>query len=173
MKRIVIAMLFWAVTSVVMGQITSVQAPVTSAFNKAADQALARLDRTGVTSGTLYDRTFPAADLLDPNLISSPGHFRQAYLEFYAASYNTDYRITPNDLKNLIWGSEQQGVVPVGVLFSRMQSINPDAVELDNNQQYRLKIGFTVSQLYQAASGLVTLPFNCRSGLPARRPTRR
>jgi hypothetical protein len=153
MNRITIAMFFWFVTSVVMGQVTPVQAPAStqSRFSKAADLALANLDRTGVTSGTLYDRVVPVAGLLDPNVISSPGHFRQAYLEFYAASYDKDNRISPDDLKSLLDESELRQVVPVGILLARMQHLNTNVVELDNNEQYRLKSGYNADQMYQTA----------------------
>jgi hypothetical protein len=154
MKRIAIAMLFWMVCPALMGQITNNQAPVIPAqsrFTQDADLSLANLDKSGVTSGVLYNRTFPMANLLDPTASSSPGHFRQAHAELYAASYDKDNRISPDDLKSLLDESELRQVVPIGILLARMQHLNTNVVELDNNEQYRLKSGYNADQMYQTA----------------------
>jgi hypothetical protein len=140
MKRIAIAMLFWGIIPAVLAQ---------SQYQQATDAAIVNLDKSGVTSGILYDRVFPFANLYEPSAPSSPGHFRQAHAELFNASYNTANRINPQHLTDLIWESEQHGIVPIGVLVTDMQRFKTDAIELDNNKQYRLKSGYNAGQLYQ------------------------
>jgi hypothetical protein len=146
MKRICLLMLFWGIASAVTAQ---------SQFRQAVDAAFVNLDKSGITSGILYDRVFPAANLLEAGVASSPAHFRQAHSELYEASYSTEYRLTPTDLDNLAYESQQRRVVPIGILLTDFQVCNTGAIEL-NNGQYRLRNGYNVSQLYQTRQAVVT-----------------
>lgn len=141
----------------VLAQTTNVEpAQNRSEYQQAADNAFANLDKGGITSGILYDRVFSAANLREPGAVSSPGHFQQAQSELYEASYNRNERLTPEDLSSLIWESEQRGITPIGVLLANVQVVNFDAIELDGNNQYRLRNGYNNSQLYQTHEATVT-----------------
>lgn len=149
MKKLYLLVLLWSMLPL--------WALAQSQYQQAADEALANLDKSGITSGMLYDRVFPAANLRELSAPSSAGRYRQAQAELYYASYNRDTRLTPDELDYLIWDSEQRNIVPLGVLLGEMQVLNTDAIELDNNR-YRLRSGYTNSQLYQTKPKLVRLP---------------
>ena len=64
-------------------------------FTQAMDSLLAPLDKSRITTGILYERVKPLANIdlfnipsSDP-FISENSYFRQAYLELFNASYNT------------------------------------------------------------------------------------
>ncbi len=126
MRRMYLVVLLWSVLSAVMAQ---------SEYRQAADQAFANLDKNGITTGILYDRVFPAANLRESGTTSSAGHFQQAQSELYQASYNTQNRLTPDDLSSLTWQSQQQGITPIGVLIAGFQVLNFDAIQLDGNNR--------------------------------------
>ena len=64
MRRLYLVVLFWSTLSAVMAQ---------SEYRQAADNAFANLDKSGITSGILYDRVFLAANLNEPGASSSGG----------------------------------------------------------------------------------------------------
>ena len=94
MRRMYLVVLCWSILPAVMAQ---------SEYSQAADNAFTNLDKGGISSGILYDRVFPAANLRESGASSSPGHFGQAQSELYETSYNTQNRLTPEDLRSLIW----------------------------------------------------------------------
>ncbi|KQN32348.1 hypothetical protein ASE92_17225 [Pedobacter sp. Leaf41] len=73
-------------------------------FKHTADSLFQHLDKTGISTGVLYDRVFPYAALNNFNLItpdtSSMWHFKQAYSEYYRSAYNPSPSwLTVNQLK--------------------------------------------------------------------------
>ena len=110
---------------------TSVSVLAQSQYQQATDNTFANLDKSGISSGILYDRVFPGADLQNFNATtaSSPVHYVQARSELYNASYNTTDQLTADELKSLIWQSQQRGIVPVGITMAQFQVINYDAID--------------------------------------------
>ena len=70
----------------------SLYAQQTNDFKYTADSLFQHLDKTGVSTGVLYDRVFPSAALNNFNLnlpdTSSIWHFVQGYSEYYRSAYN-------------------------------------------------------------------------------------
>ena len=129
-----------------------------SEYRQAADIAFANVDKSGVRSGVLYDRVFPGGDLQNFNATtpSSAEHYLQARSELYEATlYDVANQLTVEELKSLIWQNEKRGVVPVGVTLAEFEVINYDVLELDNNQQYRLKPGQSTANLYQSRKATI------------------
>ena len=89
---------------------------------------------------------FSGADLQGFNAatVSSPVHDIQVRSGLYNASYNTTNQLTADDLKNLVWQSQERGIVPVGVTLVEFQVVN-----LDNYHRYRLRAGRTNADVYQ------------------------
>ncbi len=118
-----------------------------SEYTKAADEALKNLDLSGVNSGILYDRVFPAAQLntFTASDTSNYGHFIQAHAELYDASYAKNLHLKPEQLKGLIKESHRNGIIPVGILASAFHKLNFDALEDDGSGHYRVKAGWSGS----------------------------
>lgn len=94
-----------------------------SAYRQAADQGFADLDKTGINSKILYDRVFPASNLIEyatsGSGLSSSGHFLQVRDELRQASYEPGKHLTTDELRSLIWQSPKQNVVPIGIVSAR------------------------------------------------------
>ena len=75
-------------------------------FTQTADSCLVNLNKSGVTTGILYDRVFPFASLAIFNEnyadTSSYSHFKQGYNELYDAAYSNGGMMTPDNFNQQI-----------------------------------------------------------------------
>ena len=73
-----------------------------------ADFRLQPLNKSYVTTGVLYDRMFPIAQMDEHTGLSttedttSSAHFKQGYYEMYNSIYNTTGITTPDNLENMM-----------------------------------------------------------------------
>jgi hypothetical protein len=102
-------------------------------YAKAVDELLQNVDKSGITTGLLYDRAYPKARLDVFNQLgtpdtTSPSHFEQAYYELFQASYNNaPFPITVDSLDGKIRWHNFYKQIPIGIIDCHMQQINPDA----------------------------------------------
>ena len=100
------------------------------------------LNKSGITTGILYDRVFPFAALFSFNTLygnpdtSGYDHFYQAYSEIYNAAYSkgglmNDYRL--DTIAKAIYYTNK--VIPIGVLCFDMNVM--DTNSLAKNYFYR------------------------------------
>lgn len=80
------------------------------------DSLMQHLDKSGVTTGILYDRVTPLASLQDFNKpaadTSSYWHFIQAYSEIYRSAYSGSTWSTVKDIQGQVLADKIQGIVP-------------------------------------------------------------
>jgi hypothetical protein len=102
-------------------------------YAKAVDELLINVDKSGITSGLLYDRAYPSARLDLFNQMgnidtTSPSHFGQAYYELFQAAYNNaPFAIGVDSLDDKINWYNFYNQIPIGILDCNMQQINPKA----------------------------------------------
>ena len=103
-------------------------------FKQAMDSLLAPLDKTGVTTGILYERAKPLANIdlfnvpsADP-YISDNSYFFQAYYELYNSAYNTNGWAQPGHLRAWAEGKALKGNYTVGILDYQFNLIDSNAV---------------------------------------------
>ncbi|MDZ7896975.1 MAG: hypothetical protein U5N85_02945 [Arcicella sp.] len=146
MKTTLLMLSLWASMAVAFAQ--------SQGFNttlEASDYAFAPLDKSYVTSKILYDRVFHNADLQFFNTqtdTSSAQHFLQAYYELYLSNYNNSQVLTPQDIDDLIWTTQQYPAVQIGVLLAKFHRINYDVIEADSEGQYHLNNNYSYNDLY-------------------------
>ncbi|MBB2146415.1 hypothetical protein GM921_13015 [Pedobacter sp. LMG 31464] len=107
----------------------------TDEYKHTADSLFLHLDKTGVSTGVLYDRVFPSASLNDFNLAipdtSSMWHFIQGYSEFYRSAYNPSSSwLTVSQLKENIALAKTQGQIPIGLGNYQFNVIDTNAIDL-------------------------------------------
>lgn len=102
-------------------------------YAKAVDELLVNVDKSGITSGLLYDRAYPSArlDLFNQMGIidtTSPSHFGQAYYELFQAAYNNaPFSIGVDSLDDKVRWHNFYNQIPIGIIDCNMQQINPEA----------------------------------------------
>lgn len=118
---------------------TSISVPAVQTFEEEADYALANLDMSPVTSGILYDKTFPAANLEayqgtanDPSTNSD--HFHQAYSEMYSSKFNKAGLVTPEAFNDYLSANYDKTNHTIGVLLYTYHYLDTNAVK--NNLLY-------------------------------------
>jgi pimeloyl-ACP methyl ester carboxylesterase len=102
-------------------------------YAKAVDELLVNVDKSGITSGLLYDRAYPSARLDLFNQMgmidtTSPSHFGQAYYELFQAAYNNaPFVIGVDSLDDKVSWHNFYNQIPIGIIDCNMQQINPEA----------------------------------------------
>ncbi len=96
--------------------------------NISLDQQLSAINQSTVTSGLIYERAVPIANLYNFNQsvqfnTANYPYFKQALLEMYKASNGTKF-ITVEDLKNLVAATEAPNEVDVALLNTQFQVLN-------------------------------------------------
>ena len=145
------------------------------------DSILAPLDKTRITTGILYERVKPFANIDLFNIsssnpfVSENSYFRQAYLELYTAAYNTSGWLKPKELSDWIDAQNLEAKYNVGVLDYQFNMIDSNAIQSNlltfSNNQFHDVTGaptpFYTKRLQVAAllkdeipNGYVTLRYN-------------
>ena len=104
---------------------------VASAQKKSLESTLQKIDQTTVTSGIIYDRVLPLADLSIFNMPAEKPHntadfrfFKQALFELHKASNKTKL-VSIAQLEKLITSyNKEMNVVPIGIINSSFQTLN-------------------------------------------------
>ena len=104
-------------------------------FKHTADSFFQHLDKTGVSTGVLYDRVFPSAALNNFNLnlpdTSSIWHFVPGYSEYYRSAYSPSVSwITVNQLKEDVLLAKIEGKVPIGLGNYQFNVIDTNSISL-------------------------------------------
>ncbi len=111
----------------------TVKAQTPKNYTQTADSCLVNLNKSGVTTGILYDRVFPFASLAIFNQnyadTSSYSHFKQGYSELYDAAYSNGGMITPDNFNQQISAEINNGIYPIGILNYRFNYLDTMAVE--------------------------------------------
>lgn len=118
--------------------ISNAQTPLwdTLPWKQYADYKLQNLNKIYVTTGVLYDRVFPIANVdeytgqpatTNTDTVSSE-YFMQAYYEMYNATYNTQNMLSPEGIDSTI-DSLQYAVHPIGVLLYKFNSLDTNALQ--------------------------------------------
>lgn len=127
-------------------------------YKQTTDSLLQHLDKSGVSTGVLYDRVFPVSALNNFNMVvsdtSSTWHFIQAYSEFYRAAYTppSSWK-TVKQLKDQIGYAKLQNRIPVGLANYTFNVIDTNSIDLGLIQQ-------TVDSTYYDVPGRSRHPFN-------------
>lgn len=150
-------------------------------FTQAIDSILAPLDKSRITTGILYERVKPMANIDLFNIassnpfISENSYFRQAYFELYNATYNTSGWLKPKELSDWIDAENLETKYNVGILDYQFNMIDSNAIPNNqltfSNNQFHDVTGasspFYTRRLQVAAilkdeipNGLVTLRYN-------------
>ncbi len=136
-------------------------------FKQIADSLFFHLDKSGVTTGILYDRIYPLAGLHQFNKTqadtASNKHFRQVYSELFNAAYSNTSWLPPEYISaissQLI--TDSAGVkVPIGLLNYQFNLIDTNAI--DNNL-----IQMGIDSLYYDVIPRSTSPFLQLDGIIA------
>lgn len=130
MKKLLLLLTLWSIYVPGIGQ----------TYTQVADDAFVELDKSGITSGILYDRVAPVGALYAPSNFEAwtPERFMQTRMELYLASYNRAGLLSDNDYQSLVNKSRRQGIVPIGLSTMRFQMINSTNVHLDpGSNRYR------------------------------------
>jgi len=96
------------------------------------DSMFMYLDKTLITSGILYNRAYPFAELHSYSLAVDTSEARwieQAYFELYHSAYNKSSFIIPADFEDIADIQRLNQRVPVAVIDYSMQYIKIDAIE--------------------------------------------
>jgi hypothetical protein len=101
-----------------------------------ADFKLQLLNKSFITTGVLYDRVFPVAQVDEhPGLPSSnndttgPDHFLQAYYEMYNSMYNVSGVLHPDSLNSLIQTGVAANQHPVGIFWYNYNVMDSNALQ--------------------------------------------
>ncbi len=101
-------------------------------FTHQADSVFQNLNKSGITTGILYDRVYPYAmlHLFNTSLAdtSTTEHFLQSYYELYSAAYNPSSFTNPDTVDTRIQQQVQTGVVPIGILNYQFNQIDTNSI---------------------------------------------
>jgi hypothetical protein len=141
------------------------------------------VNRTGITTGILYDRVVPFANLVNFNSNVNPAvdtghfsHFIQAYSELYRAAFDARGRLprTVDDFREQIKTNATEGVVDIGFLhfnfnmmdsvvgkqrLSMMDSVVIERAAVVGESLYLQKTAFVASPLSAIARGTAGITF--------------
>lgn len=126
LKRVIAALLCLVLTKTLTAQI--------SPFSNFADSVFQHLDKSPVTTGILYDRTYPLASLHAFNIQTDTVNselFEQSYFELYNAAYAKNTFLNPDDLTYIRDVRNFENLVPVGVLDYKFNWM--DTLAIQNN----------------------------------------
>lgn len=118
---------------------TSITMLPVKTFQEEADYVLANLSMAPVTSGVLYDKTFPLANLEDykglaTDPLTNSGHFLQAYTEMYDAKLNKTGTLSPLAFNNYLKANYDKNNHTLGIFAYKYQYLDTNAVK--NNLLY-------------------------------------
>ena len=105
----------------------------TMPYKAYSDFKLQNLNKTIISSGILYDRVFPVADIemfkqLDQVTdTTGPRHFLQAYYELYEAAYNNNGWLSPDDLEENLITNAHVNAIPIGILNYKYNVMDSNA----------------------------------------------
>jgi hypothetical protein len=121
------------------------------------DSLLLHLDKSAISTGILYDRAWPLANLQTVNN-SSPDtlsnvYFKQAYFEMFTSAYNQSAWVPTDTIKNRITAARIAKYYPIGISFYRFNVI--DTAALTNHL-----IQMHSDSLYYDVPGRATSPYN-------------
>ena len=98
-----------------------------------SDYKLQNLNKSIITSGILYDRVFPVADIERFKQqdqftdTTGPRHWLQAYYELYNASYNNSAWLSPDALEARLDTNALVNAIPIGVLNYKYNVLDTNA----------------------------------------------
>jgi hypothetical protein len=98
-----------------------------------SDYKLQNLDKTIITSGILYDRVFPVADIERFKQqdqftdTTGPRHWVQAYYELYNAAYNNAGWLSPDALDSRLDTNAFVNAIPIGLLNFKYNVMDTNA----------------------------------------------
>ncbi|MEJ7779322.1 MAG: alpha/beta fold hydrolase [Daejeonella sp.] len=111
----------------------TVQAQTLKNYTQTADSCLSYLDKSGITTGILYDRVYPFAALAIFNEnyadTSSYSHFIQGYNELYNAAYSNSGMLATESFDQQISGKLKAGIYPVSILNYKFNYLDTMSVE--------------------------------------------
>jgi hypothetical protein len=98
-----------------------------------ADYKLQNLDKSNITSGILYDRIFPVADIERFKQqdqftdTTGPRHCIQAYYELYHSAYDNSSWLSPDALEANLNTNTYVNAIPIGVLNYKYNVMDTNA----------------------------------------------
>ncbi|MBB1287302.1 hypothetical protein HRH25_23200 [Flavisolibacter sp. BT320] len=101
-------------------------------YRDQADFRLQPLNKSLVTSGILYDRVLPIADIgrfkaaINTDT-SGPRHWLQSYFELYNAAYNPAGWLLPDSLDKILDTLRYANAVPIGLLHYKYNVLDSNA----------------------------------------------
>ncbi|WP_069661370.1 hypothetical protein [Arcticibacter eurypsychrophilus] len=118
---------------------TNISVSAIPTFQQEAEDVLGPLNKSFVTTGILYDRVFPLANLesykgLASDDTTSSVHFTQAYSEIYNSLYNKTGYKTPEELESYLTSNYTGKTHTIGALFFKYNYLDTNAIK--NNQIY-------------------------------------
>ena len=176
------SVLFFAMTVITF----SLQAQTEKTYTEAFDSVFINISRADATTGILYERVVPFANLLNYNSrvsasidTSNYSHFIQAYSELYRAAFNPSARLpwTLERFEEEIVNGTTPGIVDIGILhynFNVMDSvvgkqklIKVNGVLVENPaitaSLYLYKTAFVASPLSAAVDGTSGITFRLKN----------
>lgn len=95
------------------------------------DDIFSNLNKSDVTSGILYDRTFPFSELYAYNTATDTcenSFLEQAYYELYNAAYSKSAFLVPSDFADIVDIEKLKGRAPIAVIDYNMHYIRSTAI---------------------------------------------
>jgi hypothetical protein len=119
--------------------ITNITLQPVKTFQEEADYVLANLSMVPVTTGVLYDKTFPLANLEDykglaTDPLTNSDHFLQAYTEMYDSKLNKTGTLTPVAFNDYLKTNYDKNNHTLGIFAYKYQYLDTNAVK--NNQLF-------------------------------------
>ena len=102
-------------------------------YKSYSDYKLQNLDKTIITSGILYDRVYPVADIERFKQqdqftdTTGPRHWVQAYYEIYNAAYNNTGWLSPDALEAKLDTNSYVNAIPIGLLNYKYNVMDSNA----------------------------------------------
>ncbi len=135
MKKILLRACLFLACATINAQVTYTLDTLTN-----VDSLIAPLNKESFTSGVLYDRVVPIANLTSfntaTNNVSSLPHFEQALYELYRAAKKTKFNSVANARKAYV-SLARKNKVDIGIINAQLHRLNFNA---ENNQLGALKL---------------------------------
>ena len=113
----------------------------TASYKAQTRTILSSMSTSGMTTGILYNRVFPLADLEAYTgqagaEASKSEHYFQAYYELYNANDNAGSMQTNEQIRNQATDNNSANTYPIGLIYYKYDDIKPSAVD-DNLIRYQ------------------------------------
>jgi len=95
------------------------------------DDIFFNLDKSAITSGILYDRTYPFSELNSYNSAtdtSESARLEQSYFELYNAAYSKSAFLLPSDFADIVDIEKLKARTPIAIIDYNMHYIRPTAI---------------------------------------------